>query len=712
METLPLSSTPRFEPLAAPTGIQVVDPIDGGQFTFLTPDPVETDPAPKDALPVPVDGAVSIDTDVIRTPYLVGVWIRDGEFDLVEQCTGGDQVSLPDGRYVVEFSSVQLKLYLGIDGPATVDATGDLVEFSTSGESDVVVGLRSYHEQPARTITTTESPHDVMKAISQFRGALKTTSPERSFPTLRGHPPLVEFGEEFSAPGGARLSPASLSIELPPRWDRILPAAPLSYYLDADLVPGDRARLHLDGETVPLVGPDGYEQRIAQILKHVFTLDCVVRTEGLYNVDLHERSVLEARTDLDFQRLYDLPLAERTLAYLDVPFETVEPATPEWKLTADVQPEPENARVLPFLSSDLALIRATGDDDIEPEDLSEASPDVESFFRDGPAMPDEPVLLRGAADVRSGTSSGESEVAERVFRPDPTDSLMHTFVGDGIPLGATKMTPEMFRRRLEYEPVESGRVRVDVIVNEEAMSDETAVSDVYGTRDWIDFDVTIHSDLTQGELADVFQRDTDFLHYIGHVDDEGFKCSDGYLDVRSLSSVNISGFLLNACQSYVQGRALVDAGAVGGIVTLANIPNPTATSIGKTLARLLNSGFSIATARSFLEKDEQLAKRYMVVGDGYSNIVESQSGAPYYIEIEGNTRTPIMFSIQGYPSPSLSIGGLRSWHSKSFGYDYINPTRIEEMEMSKHEFDEFLSREDYPIFINDELTWSDDFQID
>ena len=712
METLPLSSTPRFEPLAAPTGIQVVDPIDGGQFTFLTPDPVETDPAPKDALPVPVDGAVSIDTDVIRTPYLVGVWIRDGEFDLVEQCTGGDQVSLPDGRYVVEFSSVQLKLYLGIDGPATVDATGDLVEFSTSGESDVVVGLRSYHEQPARTITTTESPHDVMKAISQFRGALKTTSPERSFPTLRGHPPLVEFGEEFSAPGGARLSPASLSIELPPRWDRILPAAPLSYYLDADLVPGDRARLHLDGETVPLVGPDGYEQRIAQILKHVFTLDCVVRTEGLYNVDLHERSVLEARTDLDFQRLYDLPLAERTLAYLDVPFETVEPATPEWKLTADVQPEPENARVLPFLSSDLALIRATGDDDIEPEDLSEASPDVESFFRDGPAMPDEPVLLRGAADVRSGTSPGESEVAERVFRPDPTDSLMHTFVGDGIPLGATKMTPEMFRRRLEYEPVESGRVRVDVIVNEEAMSDETAVSDVYGTRDWIDFDVTIHSDLTQGELADVFQRDTDFLHYIGHVDDEGFKCSDGYLDVRSLSSVNISGFLLNACQSYEQGKALVDAGAVGGIVTLANIPNPTATSIGKTLARLLNVGFTIATARSLLERDEQLASRYMVIGDGDSNIAKSQSGAPYAIDVTKQKSDLITFNIYGYPISAISMGGLRSWHTKSLEQDQLTPTRMMNVELPRSDFTEFILKEDFPVFIDDKLTWSDDVQID
>jgi len=708
METLPLSSTPRFEPLAAPTGIQVVDPIDGGQFTFLTTEPVETDPAPEDALPVPVDGAVSIDTDVIRTPYLVGVWIRDGNFDLVEQLTGGDRVSLPEGRYVVEFSSVQLKLYLGIDGPATVDATGDIVEFTTSGESDVVIGLRSYHEQPARTITTTADPRDVMKAISQFRAALKTTSPERSFPTLRGHPPLVELGEEFSAPGGARLSPASMSIELPPRFDRILPAAPLSYYLDAELVPGDRAQLHVDGQTVPLVGPDGYEQRIAQILKHVFTLDCVVRTEGLYNVDLHERAVIEDQIDLDFGRLYDLPLAERTRAYLEVPFEAVEPATPEWKLTADVQPAPENVPVVPFLASDLAVVRAPGDDDIEPEDLSEASPDVETFFRDGVAMPEEPVLLRGAADVRSGTTPGEPGVADRVFRPDPTDSLMQTFVGDGIPLGATKMTPEMFRRRLEYDPVESGRVRVDVIVNEEAMSDETAVSDVYGARDWIDFDVTIHSDLTQGELADVLQRDTDFLHYIGHVDDNGFKCRDGYLDVRTLSSVNISGFLLNACNSYEQGRALVDAGAVGGIVTLANIPNPTATRIGKNIARLLNTGFTIATARSLIEEDKQLASRYMVIGDGHANIVESQSDAPILVDISGKFSDSIIFDISGYTPSDMSIGGIRNWHIESLETNCVNPVTLNNVKMDLSEFRNACTMEAFPILYDNELNWSVD----
>lgn len=712
MDTLPLSSTPRFEPLAAPTGIQVVDPIDGGQFTFLTPAPVETEPAPEDALPIPVDGAVSIETDVIRTPYLVGVWIRDGEFDLVEQLTGGDRVTLPAGEYVVEFSSVQLKLYLGFDGAVTVDATGDVVEFRATGDAPVVVGLRSYHEQPARTITTTEQPRDVMRAISQFRGALKTTSPERSFPTLRGHPPLVELGEEFSAPGGSRLSPASMSIELPPRWDRILPAAPLSYYLDAELVPGERPQLHADGEAIPLVGPDGYEARIAKILKHVFTLDCVVRTEGLYDVELHERSVLEDRIDLDFERLYDLSLPERTQAYLEIPFEAVDPARPEWKLTADVQPAPENVRVLPFLASDLAVIRATGDDEIEPEDLSKASPDVEAFFRDGVATPEEPVLLRGAADVRSGATPGESSVTDRVFRPDATDSLMQTFVGDGIPLGATKMTPEMFRRRLEYDPVESGRVRVDVVVNEEAMSDETAVSDVYGARDWIDFDVTIHANLTQGELADVFQRDTDFLHYIGHVDDNGFKCSNGYLDVRALSSVNVSGFLLNACQSYEQGKALVDAGAVGGIVTLANIPNPTATRIGKILARLLNIGFTIATARSFLERDEQLASRYMVIGDGDTNIAKSQSGAPYAIDITNIGRECIESDIFGYPIANVSMGSFRSWHTDTLDSEQLIPTKMEGVKFTRNEFEEFVQRDDFPVFLNGKLTWSDKLQLD
>jgi hypothetical protein len=35
----------------------------------------------------------------------------------------------------------------------------------------------------------------------------------------------------------------------------------------------------------------------------------------------------------------------------------------------------------------------------------------------------------------------------------------------------------------------------------------------------------------------------DFLHYIGHIDADGFECRDGRLDVRTLDRVGVDAFL-------------------------------------------------------------------------------------------------------------------------------------------------------------------------
>jgi hypothetical protein len=48
-------------------------------------------------------------------------------------------------------------------------------------------------------VRTTDA-EDVMMAILTFRSALKTTSPERSFPTLRGHPPAIELNDRLEIP--------------------------------------------------------------------------------------------------------------------------------------------------------------------------------------------------------------------------------------------------------------------------------------------------------------------------------------------------------------------------------------------------------------------------------------------------------------------------------------------------------------------------------
>jgi len=83
------------------------------------------------------------------------------------------------------------------------------------------------------------------------------------------------------------------------------------------------------------------------------------------------------------------------------------------------------------------------------------------------------------------------------------------------------------------------------------MAEEDVVEEFYGARDFFEFDIVVHYDLSTDELADLLGTDIDFLHYIGHVEEGGFLCEDGLFDARTLESTGVRAFLLNACKSYI-----------------------------------------------------------------------------------------------------------------------------------------------------------------
>ena len=238
---------------------------------------------------------------------------------LVETSDERDR-TLDSDAYLVELSTTPMKLYFLVDGRLTIEHRDDTVRFSFDRETTVLVGARSFHDRPAGTITVTDDVRDAMRAVSRFGSALKTLSPERSFPTLRGHPPLVERGEEFAAPNG--LEPAETDVELvvPPDREHVYPIVSLAYYLGATVVPGHDPRLVAGSFERSLDGPDGYVETVNRILRQTFFLDCLTRTEGYYKVELHEREAVEPLVDLDFADLYETPLPERLAVYLSVPF--------------------------------------------------------------------------------------------------------------------------------------------------------------------------------------------------------------------------------------------------------------------------------------------------------------------------------------------------------------------------------------------------------
>ncbi|WP_229113212.1 hypothetical protein [Halapricum desulfuricans] len=447
----------------------------------------------------------------------------------------------------------------------------------------------------------------------------------------------------------------------------------------------------------------GFESTVARVLEQVFLMDCVTRTEGYYTVDLHERNVVEDAVDLDFEALYDQPTAAQVRTYLSIPFEDIEDAVPRWKLTADVVPKPEHAETLPFLANDLAKIRTQTETDIESRSVHDGLATVEDFF--GPSSESSrSTLIRSTRASQSG-SSGPFE--EHVFRPPESDSIEQAYVGDGVPIRASKLTTEAFMRRLRYQPSEDTRTSVIVVSNEEEMADENVVSEIYGTREWLDFDITIRHELTTDEMEDVLATDADFFHYIGHVDEEGIRCSDGWLDARTLEEVNVSAFLLNACKSYEQGRALAEKGSIGGIVTVADLLNKTATDLGKMLAHLLDGGFSLFSALELLERKSIVGNHYLIVGDGNAQIVESQAGSPYLAKVD-YTDEGMSVSLQFYPSKNYGIGSMVTPKLGTTVKRYLSGNESEPHLLTEDRA-EFFMDHGFPVEVSGSIYWSEDY---
>ena len=678
-----------FEP--ADRGLRVVDAVEEVEYV-LDVDDVSPAPAATDGFPTPVDGAVRIRTDRLALPTVVDYHLRDADGS-ARRAVAGQGQSIDETTYV-EATNTPMKLYLRIEPPATIAAAEDGTRISFDAPSTVLIGARSLHRRPAGTVTVPESPAGVARGISLFGSALKTTSPERSFPTLRGHPPLLEFGETFDAGGFERPS-TGIEIHVPAEYASVFSVAPLAYYLGAAVRTGAATpRLVAGDETVALRGELGVAA--ADTLRHCFLLDCVTRTEGLYPVSLRERAVLADRTAIDPERWYEQPIDRRTAAYLSVPREETDDLL-DWHLTADVAPAAENAAILPFLADDLAIVRSPTP--IAAPSSSTTEPDeLEEFFR--------------AREARDGsrTTQNASPTADSVRSPVGTDTYGHIWVGEQFPMGASKPTVDAYQRRLERQPTDDSTTTVTLVCNDEAMLEEVD-EELYGFFDMLTFEMRRHRDLTKEELRSVLATETSFLHYVGHVEDEGVQCADGYLDLRTLSETGVEAFLLNGCRSYEQGQALVDAGAFGGVATLTSVSNAKATTTGRHLAHLLDAGFDFHGALDVIRRIRISRQNYVVVGDGRVTISQSDSGTPLLLTCDERGPGQVTVTYHEYPTATFNVGSMTRPYIEENGTQYLAVGEMATFTVSYERLVERLSDHRIPIVVDGELWWTNSIDL-
>lgn len=692
-----------FRPVERGNGVEVIDLIDRHRYILWTASPVSPGIVDPDRCSSPADAAVSITTSAITLPTVVPVYIRDdsGSFLAnVEQCSSE---TLPAGVYNLELAA-PIKLYLHVHSSVTVSADMMQTYIDFGDETEAVVGASSYHEEPAATVTTTDDPRDVMAAVSTFASALKTQSPERSFPSNRGHPPLIERGEALRIPDAIARSDTGVRLELPPKYRSIYVTAPLAYYLGADLVPAEMPRLVTEtGFEYAFDETADFEEAVERALKRVFFLDCIVRTEGRHPVDLHERRAIESRIDVDFASLYDRSPAERLEAYFDVPFSVLEPQLPDWNVTAHVDPDPTSVEMLPFIVHRLAVVRTAHGREISPPNEQKAI--INEFLRND----------TGVQRTRTET------VAKSYVQPGRTDSLEELWIGDGIPLGANKALLDGYRnrigRRLTEDDIEITVVCNDIDLSNTLVDIDTSmdperdiVDEVYGSRVDLPFEVTVHHNLTVDELRSVLRSSTDFLHYIGHIDAEGMRCVDGKLDAATLETVGADAFFLNACQSYGQGCQLIRGGSIGGIATLGDLANSEAIKMGQTIARLLNRGFPLYAAHEVAREVILLGGQYVVLGDGGFAIAQAESSVANLCEIEA-VDDDFEVEIRTYPTTRQGMGTMFIPYIESNTEYFLSGGLLESFRLSPDELQRFLALEDVPIRINEELRWSSDVDV-
>ena len=544
------------------------------------------------------------------------------------------------------------------------------------------------------TLTVEADAASLARGVTALAATHGTTKPARSHPANRPRLPALELGEETLEGADSAPEPATtLEVVVPPSVAAVFVTAPLAYYCCASVRTADvdRPVIHDPdrGFRHELASLPRLQEDCASLLRRVFFLDCLVRdvtgpgreptptTPGEPGSGPRQEDT-EA-IDLDAEALRAAPPGQRLERYLAVCDEWVTREAPAWHLASYVVPRPDHVHCLPHLLETLSLVYLPRATRCEPDDLLSHTLD-------------DALATRGTATAASRTR----------LKPDLDESHVHAWLAPGTPLGAFKATPGAFRHRRAHEtrrPRATGVVKLIVTEPEMVAEAEAAVA-AYETSPEVD-SVEAHTVGTRADVREALVDSADLVHYVGHCDDEGLRCRDGWLDLGSLDAVRTPAFLLNACGSYEQGLQLLEAGSVAGAVTLGDVLDDHAATVGRTLARLLLRGFELAPATRLARRRILMGADYVVVGDGTFRVYEPRA-TPTVLRV---TRTGGQFRVR-----SRGVATDRTGHAVDpplAGPPALNGDEAVQV-CPREELVEVLDADSMPVIFDGELHWSED----
>ncbi len=674
------------------THLRVVDADNAEVYIRADPLEVSTDCA---AIDRPVDETLAVTTTALRVPHAVVYAFSLAGPAWYQLAPDETTLSLPSSEYIVDIDT-EVKLYLRFSGSATIQRTSDFSTLVISFDelTRVLVGVRSRHEFPAGTITVPETPDGIAAGITHLSSSHETDSPDRTYPTLRGHPPLLERGSRLSVPDAITPEVSGIELVVPPSYEALFTVAPLAYYLQATVRVEAGVEPHLWLPDVAcehtLSSMPALERAAARVLRQCFFLDCLVRNAGPYRTTLAELSLVDA-LELDIEHLYEQPIQERVATYLDVPYAGIEHRLPQWHLATYVEPTPAAVDALPFLLDRLSLIYTPEMSTLEGKELVERS--LADFYRGGEA-------------VRTHPRQGAGEVASvDIVKPHLKEGRVHGWLADGVPIDVFKLTTTAYRNRLEYLKRPTDSMSIGVVLNDPAMiGEQDRVAAIYRQRARaLSMDVTVEENLTVAALASTLESDFDFLHYIGHCETDGLRCPDGYLTTSSLETCGVETFFLNACGSFYEGMELIERGSVAGAVTFTQVLNEHAIKVGSTFAKLLMHGFSIERAMRLARRRIMMGKDYAVVGDGTHSLTEGDLQLPTTVRVEPLEDGRYLLHLECY---STRVNGLYYIpHTAQNEYAYLSGTPSY-FTLEQPQLVAFLREAEAAVIYDGDIYWS------
>lgn len=593
--------------------------------------------------------------------------------DNTHTAIGDTRTNLPSDAYLIDVPA-PIETAVRFDGPATISSPQRSLELSFADRQSVTLGFRSPFRRPESTITIPPTPEGLACAVSHLHAGFETTSPAKSLPALRGHPACIEYGEGTTVPKRIEATTTDTGIELrvPPTFEAILTVSPLAYYL--------QARVSVEAGATPTISAPGLSYQldgdlpdtVASLLRRVFYLDCCSREAGPTLAGLPAPEKLGLAPDA----LSD-PI-RRLAAYLELDDESL--ALPEWHLATYLPADPTGARALPYALDRLSLIYPPETRPLDGKEL----------------------LRRSLTDFyRGGRRSASVDAIKPVLGP----ARSHAWFGETIPIDVFNARTEAYENGLSGLDTD-GRLPFTLVQNDPEMDGEYAeVARIYEDHaSDLPIDLTVHRQLSCRELATVFERQTAFVHYVGHCDTDGLRCTDGNLSAENITESNAQTFFLNACGSFYEGESLVERGSVAGGVTFSKVLNEQAATVGTTFARLLVYGFSIDRAMQLARRRIMMGKNYAVVGDGTHVLGGRRDRQPGTLTVEPTGET---FSIGYDVLPNWTAGG---WYfPEGVGDDtpHLHGTTTES-DLDRTAFLNLLESVDAPIVYDGRFFWPEE----